>query len=271
MTTLNILATHGREQIQLSGYMGRWPRSARTLERLEQLTLESGNLGSIAAEKLLSAIKTFPNGRSLSVSVEDTLGHYFMFERPSGIRTLRELKTLALATFERRFELSPIDWLISIDSNPFSAHCCAFAIRTSLSEIWRETAQRSQLRFMGIEPQFVAAFNTYRAMFSANCWIVFKTMETATVARIHSGALRGVRVHGMGTGEGVMPYLARDGLIYSNLSQGRNSPDIYLVRVLKPHMGASAGANRFAIEKLTMTLAPNWSVETTFVNSEAVL
>ena len=76
------------------------------------------------------------------------------------------------------------DWTVSLSETPPGAPRLASAMPTALLEALREAAARHGQRLVSVQPQLIAAFNTWRHLLPAAAAAWFVTVEEGTLAAL---------------------------------------------------------------------------------------
>ena len=162
---------------QLAGLDLRSGDAARALEPLRAMLAEPGWKG-LEREILLS----------------DRLAHYFVMERPEGIRTFHELQLALESRLQYLFEIRLADWVLRVDAKPFAPSFVACAIPRRLivgleAALCTGSSPRTSLR-----PYLLFELDRHARKLPATCWFGAAGRDYIGIVRVRDGHCQRVRI-----------------------------------------------------------------------------
>lgn len=135
------------------------------------------------------------------------------------------------------------DWTVSLSSVPPGASCLASAVPTALLRALQDLSARHGQKLVTVQPQLIAAFNTWRHALPVAAAAWFVTVEEGSLAALRMCAQGIDRVHAVRIGADWARELKRlqtfGRLASSSPSDGRVYVDLPIaLRALRPEMAA---------------------------------
>jgi hypothetical protein len=139
----------------------RWRGSQPVLSNVEAPITSAPGRETLTA-LLASALPTGPRPRTLAVTLSDLLVRYRVVRRPDGVRSLRELRELALQQLCERFDLDAADWEFRLDTALLGTHDAICAMPKALVQDLRNAAADTGLRLASVRPHFAVVAQRHR-------------------------------------------------------------------------------------------------------------